>query len=285
MSRWAYTKGLHEVASGHFAYLQPHGGWGYSNAGFVVDGDQSLLVDTLFDERLTAEMLGAILHAADVRPEDIGTLVNTHANGDHTFGNGLVPNAEVVASTASAAEMPEQAPEIITQFMKAAPAMGETGQYLLDNFGQFAFDEINTRSPTKTFDGRLQLHVGDKQVELIQVGPAHTDGDVLVHVPDDRVIYTGDILFIDGTPIMWAGPVDRWIAACDYIMGLELDVIVPGHGPVTDKRGVQAVRDYFVFIDREARLRYDAGMDIEQAALDIDLGAFRDWRDAERLRT
>ena len=78
MSRWPFTKGLHELGSGAFAYLQPSGTWGYSNAGLVTDGDQSLLVDTLFDERLTAEMLGVIKAATGVAADQIGVVVNTH---------------------------------------------------------------------------------------------------------------------------------------------------------------------------------------------------------------
>src|SRR3974390_2234705 len=99
-----YQKGLTEVADGVWAYLQPDGGWGWSNAGLIVDGDQSLLVDTLFDMKLTREMLSAISDATGLTGSDIGTLVNTHANGDHTYGNACCSNAEIIASAASAAE-------------------------------------------------------------------------------------------------------------------------------------------------------------------------------------
>src|SRR5262247_1245848 len=102
--RFAYTKGLHEVANGSFAWLQPDGSWGWSNAGLVVDGGEALLVDTLFDLRLTQEMLDA-MRAAVPAAERIGTLVNTHSNGDHTFGNALVGGAEIVATRACAEEM------------------------------------------------------------------------------------------------------------------------------------------------------------------------------------
>src|SRR5450432_2117597 len=84
--RWTYEKGLHDLGGGAFAWLQPDGGWGWSNAGFVRDGEASLLVDTLFDARLTGAMLAAIDDAAGIAAEDIDILINTHANGDHTFG-------------------------------------------------------------------------------------------------------------------------------------------------------------------------------------------------------
>jgi glyoxylase-like metal-dependent hydrolase (beta-lactamase superfamily II) len=280
---WTFTKGLHDIGPGHYAYLQPDGTWGYSNAGLVVDGEQSLLVDTLFDERLTADMLSVMKDAAGIGGAEITTLVNTHANGDHTYGNRLVTNAEIIASASSAREMLELPPERMAELMRAAPHMGDVGDYFLDCFGDFDFSGITLRAPTRTFTGQMEVKVGDKSVRLIEVGPAHTHGDVIVHVPQDKVIYTGDILFIDGTPIMWAGPVGNWIKACDLIIGLDAEVIVPGHGPLTDKAGVARMRDYLVYIDAEAKRRFAAGMDAAEAARDIALGDYDSWIDAERI--
>ncbi len=282
-ARWTYQKGLHDIGNGLFAYLQPDGGWGWSNAGLIVDGEQSLLVDTLFDMKLTAEMLASMRDAAGVAGPDINTIVNTHANGDHTHGNGCCPKAEIVASEASAREMTEISAAMLSQIMSAAPGMGDTGAYLSEIFGQFDFAGVQERLPTRTFSGTLDLQVGDKPVKLIEVGPAHTAGDVLVHLPHDRAVFTGDILFIEGTPIMWAGPVSNWIAACETIMAMDVDVIVPGHGPITDKDGVRRVSEYLCYIDQEARKRFDAGMDLREAVQDIALGEYASWGDAERI--
>ncbi len=104
-----------------------------------------------------------------------------------------------------------------------------------------------------------------------------------MHVPADRTVFSGDILFVEGTPIAWEGPLSSWIAACDRILALDAQLIVPGHGPITDRRGVLAVKAYLEFVAREARLRFDAGLDAWSAARDIALGEFADWRDAERL--
>lgn len=283
MAKWQYTKGLHDLGNGAWAWLQPDGGWGWSNAGLVTDGEEALLVDTLFDERLTAEMLAVMARDTGFGAAEIGTLVNTHANGDHTFGNRLVERAEIVASEASAKEMAEVPPAMLAAMMAAAKDLGALGDYLVDCFGAFDFAGVEMKAPSATFSGRTTRRVGDKEVRLIEVGPAHTRGDVLVHVPGDRVVYTGDILFIDGTPIMWAGPVANWIKACDLIEAMDVETIVPGHGPITDKAGVARVRDYLRYIDGEARARFDAGMDAAEAAKDIALGDFASWGDAERI--
>ena len=281
----SYEKGLVDLGRGIYAYLQPDGGWGWSNAGLIRDGDEALLVDTLFDEPLTAEMLAVMRDATGLDARAIGTVVNTHANGDHTHGNGLLPQAEIVASEASAREMEAFSPAMLAQ-LKAAGAAGQlgiAGSYFAEIFAPFDFAGVHSRAPTKIFRGRLDVRVGAKDVHLVEVGPAHTAGDVLVHVPADRTVFTGDILFIDGTPIMWEGPVDNWLAACDAILEMDVEHIVPGHGPLTDRAGVRAVRDYLSFITEEARRRYDAGLSAEEAAFDIGLGRYDAWRDAERL--
>lgn len=279
----AFNKGLSDLGNGIYAYLQPDGSWGWSNAGLIVDGEQSMLVDTLFDEKLTAEMLTTMADVAGPKADAINWLVNTHANGDHCHGNHLVCNADIIASTRAAAEMEELTPEMMAELMRAAPELGELGEYLIHCFGAFDFENISHTPPNCTFDGEKTLFVGDKKVELIEVGPAHTGGDVLAWVPDDKTVFTGDILFIEGTPIIWAGPVSNWIAACERILAMEADHIVPGHGPITDKQGVQAVAQYLTHIETQARIRFDGGMPLEEAVFDIPLNEFSDWLDAERI--
>lgn len=281
--KWAYTKGLHDLGDSVYAYLQPDGSWGWSNAGLVVDSGESLIVDTLFDLSLTREMLGAMRDAEPKATREFNTLVNTHANGDHCNGNELVVGAEIVASKSTAEEMAAEGPEVLAGFKKAAPQMGVAGEFFLENFGAFEFEGITPTLPTRTFEGDLALDLGGRRVELFEVGPCHTEGDILVYLPESKVVFTGDILFIDGTPIMWVGPVSNWIGACDRMLAMDIDVVVPGHGPITNKRGVSAVRDYLVYVTAEARKRYDAGMGAIEAAKDIALADFDSWGDAERI--
>ncbi len=283
-----FTRGLHEVADGVHAYLQPDGGWGWSNAGLIEGAGASMLVDTLFDLRLTGEMLGAMGALTSTRP--IATVVNTHANGDHCYGNQLVagPGVEFVTSEAAAAEMDESPPATMAWMMERTDRMPvETADFLRRAFGPFEFGGIVVPSPTRTFTGFETVEVGGRSVDLIEVGPAHTAGDVLAWLPDARVVFTGDILFIEGTPIVWAGPVANWIEACERIIGLDASVIVPGHGPLTDADGVRAVSAYLRIVEEGARARHDAGMTSSEATLDLhdELGGtpFGSWGDRERL--
>jgi glyoxylase-like metal-dependent hydrolase (beta-lactamase superfamily II) len=278
-----YSKGLHELGDQCYAYLQPDGSWGWSNAGLVVGDGASLLVDTLFDLHLTREMLHSMASVTRVAP--IGTLVNTHANGDHCYGNQLVQQAEIIASSATAHEMSEVPASMLLALNNAD---GEVGELFRHFFGSFDFSGIDTTLPTRTFDVHLEIEVGGRAVELIEVGPAHTRGDTLVYLPDARTVFTGDILFIGGTPIVWAGPLSNWVAACDRMLAMDIDVVVPGHGPVTDRAGVAAVRDYLDFVDREAAGRFEAGLDAFDAAREIarlvgERDDFRTWSEFGRI--
>ena len=276
----AYTRGLHELGDGLHAYLQPDGGWGWSNAGLITAGGTSLLVDTLYDHRLTRDMLDAMAPITERNPIDAA--MNTHANPDHCFGNELLPETtEIYASQATADEMGEFDPKVL-HALKQAELPPHLREFVDMAFGAFDFSNVTLRPPSKTFSDRLDLAVGDRTVTLIELGPAHTAGDTIVHVPDAGVVFTGDLLFNEGTPVVWAD-FDNWLTACDRILELDANVLVPGHGPVTDASGLRDLRRYLAYVRDESRKRFDAGMDEQQAADDIDLSDFADWGETERI--
>lgn len=290
LARRPYTHGLQELGGGIYAYLQPDGGWSLSNAGLIVDGDQSLLVDTLFDLPLTASMLDAMRRAEPVAAKKIDTVVNTHANPDHTNGNILLKEAEIIATVGTARGMQRMRPENLAAMLRQAredAATNKTARFMLEIFGRFQLDGIEACFPTREFEKQLSLRVGDTAVELLDLGPAHTDSDTVVYIPAAKLIFTGDILFIGSHPIMWAGPVDNWLRACERILALDVDLVVPGHGPVTDKRGVQAVHGYFSLVSARAKQAFASGVSSADAAREIarelEGSAYAHWKDAERL--
>jgi cyclase len=278
----AYTRGLHELGDGLYAYLQPDGGWGWSNAGLITADGTSLLVDTLFDLKLTREMLDAMAPVTHRSP--IAQAFNTHGNGDHWFGNQLLPDGiPIVASVRAIDDMRAAPPSAVHLLFNQVDLGPEFDAFAAQTMRKFDFAAVSERLPTESFEGNHELTVGDRRVSLIELGPAHTDGDSIAYVPDANVVFTGDLLFIEGTPIMWAGPVSNWLSACEGIRELGARTIVPGHGPITDDSGVNDVQRYLTYVGDQARQRFDAGMDEDAAADDIDIGEFRDWGDPERL--
>ncbi len=278
----SYERGLAEVGDGVYAYLQPDGGWGWSNAGLVSDGEQALLIDTLFDLALTEAMLADMRRAVPAAA-GIDTLVNTHANGDHTYGNQLVAGARIVSSARTAAEMSELPPSAMAALVAQAPNMGQLGEFFLRCFGGFDFDGIEPVLPAETFDGELELMLGGREVRLLEVGPAHTQGDTMAWLPAERVLFTGDILFNGAHPIAWAGPVSNWLAACERIETMKPDTIVPGHGPLATLAAVTELRAYLEYLYEQARVAHGDGLTPVQAARRIELDRWADWGEAERL--
>jgi len=286
MARDAHS--LEEVADGVFAYVHPVGGWGWSNAGLVVGDGASVLVDTLYDRSLTEAMLRAFGGAVAAAP--ITTLVNTHANGDHCFGNSVValPSVEVIASAASAEEFSDLPPATMAFLVDAARNEdSELGRYIVDSFGSFDFTGPAPAAPTTTFSGILEREVGGKQLRLVEFGPAHTKGDLVVHLDEQGVVFTGDLLFIGGTPILWDGPVSNWLRACEQIEAWNPEVIVPGHGPLTNLDGVRAVARYLKTVEAGCAERFSAGMTSHEAMVDLDRSfdhtEFGEWGDRERI--
>jgi glyoxylase-like metal-dependent hydrolase (beta-lactamase superfamily II) len=277
-----YERGLHDLGAGVFAYLQPDGGWGWSNAGLVTAGGASLVIDTMFDLHLTRDMLAAMApHTAE---HPIRVAVNTHGDPDHCFGNELLPeDIEIWASTAARDGMLRATPEVVGAMFAARDQGDDWSTFARVRFGGFDFDGITQRMPTHLFDGQATLTVGDREVRLLELGPGHTPGDTIVHVPDASVVFTGDLVFANDTPLMWTGPVENWLSALDRILALRPSLVVPGHGPVTDADGVRDLAHYLQYVADEATARFELGMDPDQAAEDIDLSPFADWSEQERI--
>jgi cyclase len=296
-----FEGGLTEVGPGIHAWLQPNGLLGETNAGLVIGDGASLLVDTLWDPRLTRRMLAAMAPLTAEGP--VETVVNTHSDGDHWWGNQEVAGAEIVA-TEAAAVMAEESPADMKRFGRLAGALrlagsmplpyprrgdlGAIAAYTSEALAPFAFEEVRLVPPTRTFSGELELDVGGREVRLIEVGPAHTPGDLIVWVPDARIAIAADILFIGVTPIMWAGPLAGWVAALDRLLELGAERFVPGHGPVCGLDEVRRLVDYWRWLERAAGERLDAGRSPAATARELVLGdeiaerGFADWLGPER---
>ncbi len=283
MSNWPFRQGVHDIGNGLYGYVQPDGTWGWSNAGLVTSRGQTLLIDTLMSVPLTRTMLDEFAKVPG--GDHVDLLVNTHANPDHFFGNGVVEGAEIIGTATMREEMAHFNPHALANLSANYMNMGEAGEFLFETMGrQFDFSGVDELAlPTRTFDDKLTLTVGDKTVELVDLGPAHTLSDTIAWVPDDKVVFTGDLLFNEGHPVLWAGPMTRWIAACRTIEALQPDVVVPGHGPICDVAGVRNLRGYFEHLTDQARGRFDAGMPWREAARDIPLTEYAHWTDPERV--
>jgi len=253
-----------EVADGVFAFVQPDGSWWINNAGFVAGTDDVVAVDASSTQRRTRALLDAI---AATTSAPVRTLVNTHHHGDHTNGNCLFTDAVVLGHRNCRAGV-------------LAQSIGG----LEPIFGEVDWGELTIRAPQAVFDDRLDLYVGERPIELRYAGtPAHTTGDVVAWLPEERVLFAGDLVFNGGTPFVLMGSVDGALDALDVLRRLDAATIVPGHGPVCGPEAIDTVESYLRFVQQLAADAVAAGVSVLEAARQTDLGDFAGLHDAERI--
>lgn len=297
-----YTEGLYELDANCLAWMVPNGSWGESNAGLIVGEGESLLVDTLWDVVYTREMLTAIYQITGDKNAPLKYTVNTHADGDHFFGNELVTDTQIITSQASFEEMKITLPKSMLLLEKVGKtfsllgkfgfkSLADSGHWMQNMVKPYHFAEVAHTLPHETFTGEKTLTVGGREVQLMEVGPMHTEGDLMVYVPDAKILYSGDVLFINSTPVMWVGPLANWLKALDKILALDVEIIVPGHGPIVDKEGVRRVKAYWEYVDTAIQAGFSAGKSAVETATDIVLSAdfgqqdFATWDSPERIMT
>jgi cyclase len=272
---------LRRIARDVYACLQEDKGLGCSNSGLIAAGG-GLVVDTFWDLPHTRALLAEY---ARVRAEPVRQVVNTHHNGDHCWGNQLFPDAEIIAHRLAAEAMTTKEQPATMQAVKQMgtaspdPALAAFAARLAD----WDFSGVEVRPPTRTIDGDAALDVGGIEARLLYVGPAHTIGDVVVHLPAERVVFTGDVLFRLCTPIGWEGTYARWIEALERIVALAPDVIVPGHGPVCGVEGPREMAAYLRYVRAESEASFRRGLSVLDAARRIDLGPYAGWTEPERV--
>ena len=293
----AYAEGLYDLGNRIYAWLVPNGSWGESNAGLIVGQRESLLIDTLWDVPKTSLMLDAMRRFTDSAP--IKYLVNTHADGDHFWGNELLSSAQIIASDACAKEMHGVKPQKLILFglmgkmLSLLPLgnMGKAGRWFCGMGKPYDFASVHVTLPTRTFKGATTLDLKGRKIELIEVGPAHTEGDTLVYIPDAGILFAGDILFFGSTPVMWAGPLQNCLSALGKILKMDVNTIIPGHGPIMNKNDVQQVKAYWEFLAEKIPPRFSRGLSARQAVYDIvfhddfDKQPFANWNSPERIIT
>ncbi|MEU6767652.1 MBL fold metallo-hydrolase [Streptomyces sp. NPDC046853] len=254
---------LEELAPGVHAYIQPDGGWCLNNAGVLIGDDAVAVVDTAATERRARALRAAI---ASRTPLEVRTIVTTHHHGDHHFGNSVVaPHATVVSHEVTRTEMARR------------------GLAMREVWPGTEWGDISLALPTLTFRERATLHVGGLTAELIHVGPAHTTSDIVAWLPEQRVLFAGDVLLPGCTPFVLMGSLSGTLQAITRLRALDPAVIVGGHGPVAGPEVLDATRDYLLWVRDTARAGLAAGLSPLETARETDLGPYAGLRDPERL--
>jgi cyclase len=244
---------LKQLAPNVYAYQQ-EGGTGHLNAGIsnagLFVGEDSLLV---FDS------LGYPTH-----------LINSHHHGDHVAGNQFFLPAQISSHPYCRQEVLKAIP--------GTPASWPKAEGLADGT-----EMRKLVPPTVTFEDNLVYNIGGNTVEYRFVGPAHTWGDLVAYLPQHKILFAADLAFFHLIPYCHNAYISKWMEAIDKVMKMDVDVIVPGHGPVGGKKDLAESADYFRFMKTEVKKRYDGKMSPGAAAADIKMGKYDNWMGPERI--
>ncbi len=267
----SWKRELRQLAPNVYAYVQGGGpgisNAGVSNAGMFADTDSLLAIDATQGPMPARAFIAASKKATG---KDFGRLVNTHHHRDHVDGNQFFKNVEIVSHPYCRDECLKAAPLKPKMWVPTPGLEDRTEPRMLV-------------SPTVTFKDDLTYYIGGTEVQFKYAGPAHTWGDVVAYLPQHKILFAGDVAFFWVVPYANNSYISKWIDICDRIMGWDVDMIVPGHGPIGGKKELAEMANYFRVLGVEARKRFDKKMPAGVAAAEIRLGRFDNWIGPERL--
>ena len=264
----SWKSGLQEIAPNVFAHIHSGVGWDICNSGFIVGEDGVLVIDAMMVASQVRSYLEEIRKVTD---KPIRYLVNTHHHVDHSFGNQFYLPTEVVSHRGCRESM-------ITA--------GADVESLSQRYPQYRDDWVQSRlTPASiTYEDKMIVHLGDRVIELLHPGPAHTYGDTLVYLPREKVLFTGDVAFQYLTPLARDGHVSNWIKVTNGILkDVNATTLVMGHGPVSGKEAVSWTLKYLRLVKRVSKSHFDQGASVEDASRAVRLGEYADWVDPERV--
>ncbi len=246
---------LQQVSDNVYAIVGPYGNRTSENLannatfGFVITSDGVVLIDSGGSHLGAAAIESRIQEITD---KPVKVVISTGGQDHRWLGNGYFKQrgARIITSAAAMADHRERARD---QLFVLSNLVGESGMA-----------ETEAVYADETFDDALKLEIGGVRIELVKVGPAHTPGDTLVWLPSERVVFTGDVVYVGRMlGVIGVSSSSHWINAFDSMAALEPAVIVPGHGPATKLSRARAdTYDYLVFLRETIGSFMDEGGDI-----------------------
>jgi cyclase len=281
---------MKQVSDNCFAVLNEKNRVCDANSGLINQGG-GVVIDTQADLPHGRQMIEMFSKVWPAMPQRV---VNTHEDADHVWGNQLFEGAEIIAHSSVPERMklvanPEESQHLlhgvstppVRQAMEAVhPGLVAAGLQLLQDYN---FDGIELVLPTTLFDTTYELDLDGTEAHLIYVGPCHQVGDTIIHVPKERVVFAGDVLFRQCTPMGWTGSYEKWFQCIDLLIQLNPEVIVPGHGPLCGIEGAKELKAYLQYVRDESKKWFNAGLPSLDAAKRIEFGPYSEWRAPARL--
>lgn len=290
------THTFEEVAPGVYFIVGTGSIFVQSNAMLVLTDEDALVVDSHVTPAAARALLASI---AEVTDKPVTHLVNTHYHFDHAHGNQVFPEDVAIVgheftramlmtdvmSQPTAAIFTGNIPNEIAAMKERADALedGEEKETLMQQIAiqeahYVAVGETEPTPPNVTMTSRMTIHRTfegrDRPIELLHLGRGHTGGDVVVLLPNERVVFTGDLV-LAGAAYIGDGYVDEWLDTLDRFEELEFDLVLPGHGATfSDMTQIDALRQFLSDFWNQASAAHEQGLSPEEAIAEIEWQGF-----------
>lgn len=268
-----------------------------SNSGIIINDKEVLIVDSHITPASARALLSEIMTLTD---KPIRYVVNTHFHYDHAHGNQVFPEDVLIIGheftreklagdplnepsfKSAVTALPRQIEALLEQVaaeIDPAKKTGLQGRLEAQEAYAEALKEVRPTPPNLTLRNRMTLFRGGREIQLLFIGRGHTGGDVVVYLPKEKVIFTGD-LFTGGPGFMGDGYLDEWMTSLDDLKKLDFEAVIPGHGEVIlgsaiAKERIGFVQAYMRDLWTQASELKRQGVSAEDAAKRVDLTAHK----------
>ncbi len=280
---------LQELASGVYAAIAVDGGWAVCNAGIIDLGDRTVVFDTFVNQHAAGDLRTA---AEQLTGKPVTIVVNSHWHSDHVKGNQAFGDAKIISTKKTREVMTnvkaryESESEAIRRDVEkdlAAVLSGpdDADRLLNEGYDKGHLDGLPTLRytlPSETFEDKMSLLGESRRAEAITYGGGHTVSDGLLYLPEEGIVYLGDLLFIDYQPYLADGDPEELLRILDRVEGLGATKLVPGHGPVGGPKDIAPIRDYVMSLERTVAEVRSSGGDLSQAVKKPIAIPFRAWK-------
>jgi glyoxylase-like metal-dependent hydrolase (beta-lactamase superfamily II) len=286
---------IHSVAAGAYAAIAISGGAAFSNAGIVDLGDRTLIFDTFETPRAAKDLSRA---GEQLTGRSASLVIISHAHDDHWLGNQVFAGHTDILSTSATREAmiesandwretktdPSELEEMVRndeeRLRSEADVLRRTSlEHSIARWNHMLemLPELELKIPNQTFSEELIFYGARRSAILRTRGAGHTPSDCYLVLPDDNVMFMGDLGFFDRQPYMADGDPQKWGAQLEEMNQSDIETFVPGHGPIGGKAELARQREYIAFLQQSVARVIEEGGTVEDAIKLSVPEVFEEW--------
>ena len=252
-----YVRGATGIATDNYGFI--------SNAAFVVTDEGVVVFDTLGTPALGAGLLASIRGVTDA---PIKTIYISHYHADHMYGAQAfsASGAEIVASDGA-------------KLYLEGEVAGQRLQERRQSLSPWVNDDTHIVEPDRYLQGEERFTLGGVRLRVLNIGSAHSEGDLVLFVENDAVLFSGDIVFQERIPFLGSSSSAEWLEVLNEMEQMDVVAIVPGHGAAAEspREVVSLTREYLSFVRAAMQQAVAEWIPFDEAYEATDWGDFIEY--------